>query len=249
MSSGGSSIPPPPSTPVSPILAKWPIGYFEPEAGKRVHVFPDLQFLKAYQQLWSSIQGSGGTIDIVDLLFSIATAPPFEYSSPQAEALIAQILARQTPQDQALPEYLPYIPQDPAAASQPYTPTITFATPGDLSVAYTAQEGEFTLIGNLVCFNTRVAFTPTFTTSAGAIRISLPTTAGANITSVPLAADPGNVGWPAARTQVGGAIAASTAYATLNGIGTGVAASALGAAHYLTAVAYTITIQGCYFKA
>ena len=60
-----------------------------------------------------------------------------------------------------------------------WTPTITFATPGDLSVAYAAsgQIGRYTRIGNLMHVTGRiVTSTFTHTTAAGALKIGgLPT--------------------------------------------------------------------------
>lgn len=48
-----------------------------------------------------------------------------------------------------------------------FTPTFTFITPGDLSVAYSSQVGSYIRIGDFVLVLIDVAFTPTFTTSSG----------------------------------------------------------------------------------
>lgn len=48
-----------------------------------------------------------------------------------------------------------------------FTPTFTFATPGDLAVVYTAQTGRFILFEDFCVFFLNLAFTPTFTTAAG----------------------------------------------------------------------------------
>lgn len=67
----------------------------------------------------------------------------------------------------------------PGQQSGTFTPTITFSTPGDLSVAYTAQLGRYIQIGKLVFVNLRIVFTPTFTTASGQLRIAgLPVTSG-----------------------------------------------------------------------
>lgn len=58
--------------------------------------------------------------------------------------------------------------------AEPFEPTVTFATPGDLSVVYTAQVGFYWKIGNLVMLRARLAFTPTYTTSAGSFQIIMP---------------------------------------------------------------------------
>lgn len=54
-----------------------------------------------------------------------------------------------------------------------FTPTITFSTPGNLSVTYETQAGRYTKIGDLVTFSLRVrALTFTHTTAAGVARIT-----------------------------------------------------------------------------
>ena len=54
-----------------------------------------------------------------------------------------------------------------------WTPTVTFDTPGDLSVAYTTQIGRYTRIGNVVELHFEIlTSTFTHTTAAGAIRIA-----------------------------------------------------------------------------
>jgi len=68
-----------------------------------------------------------------------------------------------------------------------FTPTFTFSTVGDLSVAYTAQTGFYrqfpTPTGSLTWMYGVCSFTPTFTTSAGQARLSL-ATPPANISPV-----------------------------------------------------------------
>ena len=69
-----------------------------------------------------------------------------------------------------------------------WTPDFTFATPGDLSVAYNVapfipQVGVYARIGNVVYVSWVIIFTPTFTTSSGSALITgLPFTS-ANITN------------------------------------------------------------------
>jgi hypothetical protein len=52
-----------------------------------------------------------------------------------------------------------------------WTPTLTFATPGNLSVAYGAVSGAYRLDGDLLNIKCRLVATPTFTTASGALRI------------------------------------------------------------------------------
>jgi len=64
----------------------------------------------------------------------------------------------------------------------PWTPALTFATPGDLSLgAYSVQWGEYLRIGRRIELNGAVTVTPTFTTAAGALRITGIPFAAANI--------------------------------------------------------------------
>lgn len=62
-----------------------------------------------------------------------------------------------------------------------WTPTITFATPGDLSVVYTVQQGSYTKVGHLVRADFYVdTSTFTYTTASGVFRVAgLPFTSGA----------------------------------------------------------------------
>jgi len=53
-----------------------------------------------------------------------------------------------------------------------WTPTISFTTPGDLSVSYSAQTGLYTKIGRMVFITFNITATPTFTTASGSLTIS-----------------------------------------------------------------------------
>jgi hypothetical protein len=53
-----------------------------------------------------------------------------------------------------------------------WTPTITFATAGDLSVSYANQNGYYSRVGNTVTANFTLVFTPTFTTASGLFEIA-----------------------------------------------------------------------------
>ncbi len=65
-----------------------------------------------------------------------------------------------------------------------YTPTITFATPGDLSVTYTTQVGFYVQTGGVLYYRFLVAGTPTYTTASGACRVAgFPVTINATTSS------------------------------------------------------------------
>jgi hypothetical protein len=56
-------------------------------------------------------------------------------------------------------------------------PTVTFAAPGDLSVAYGARVCRYSVVGDTVFVHCRMTFTPMYTTASGGLRISAPVTA------------------------------------------------------------------------
>lgn len=55
-----------------------------------------------------------------------------------------------------------------------FTPTVTFVTPGDLSVLYDRQWGRMVRVGSLIHVQILLAFTPTFTTASGVFYVSAP---------------------------------------------------------------------------
>jgi hypothetical protein len=55
---------------------------------------------------------------------------------------------------------------------QTWTPVLTFATAGNLSVSYAVQVGNYSRIGNMVFANIYLQCTPTFTTASGAMEIT-----------------------------------------------------------------------------
>lgn len=50
-----------------------------------------------------------------------------------------------------------------------WTPTVTFSTPGNLSVSYSAQSGSYFIVGKFCWINLDLRFTPTYTTSSGTL--------------------------------------------------------------------------------
>lgn len=58
------------------------------------------------------------------------------------------------------------------SATQTWTPVFTFATPEDLSVVYSTQEGTYCKVGSTITVSWSLIFIPTFTTSSGNIVIT-----------------------------------------------------------------------------
>ena len=89
------------------------------------------------------------------------------------------------------------------AELQSFTPTLTFATPGDVSVVYTVRVGTYSRIGNIVVAVFAVTCTPTYATSAGNVLIDgLPF--AVNASSPALTFGPADVSsaWPAGGTSM-----------------------------------------------
>lgn len=104
-----------------------------------------------------------------------------------------------------------------------FTPTITFATPGDLSTAYTEQFGQYTIIGNMAFVRLRVIFTPTFSTSTGNFYLQgFPVTTTAATT---IASGSGTISniigftWPAGVSDVCISPGGTDGYAVIKGSG------------------------------
>jgi hypothetical protein len=60
----------------------------------------------------------------------------------------------------------------PGGVSNLWTPSITFATPGNLTLAVTDAAGAYTRVGDLVFAYFVFRITPTFTSSSGDLRIT-----------------------------------------------------------------------------
>ncbi len=128
------------------------------------------------------------------------------------------------------------------------TVTVTHATPGDLSVTYTAQALRYTLNGNRCFVDIDLAWTPTFTTASGEWRISgLPFAANASSRgSGTLRSKSSNVTFPASCTQVNVQVAPSVTYLRLIGLGSTVAAAGFNTSNFTSGAAHTLQLSVVY---
>ena len=129
------------------------------------------------------------------------------------------------------------------------TPTLSFATVGDLSNAYGTQAGKYWRHGTLVHFSIDLVVTPTFTTASGIAEVGgLPYVATAGFPSSFFAVrlSGANVTWPAGMTTVIGTIAPSEALIKLEFQGSVSAGVNLLAADITSANALTIRATGFY---
>lgn len=130
--------------------------------------------------------------------------------------------------------------------AQTFTPAVTFATPGDVSVAYTTQTGRYTQVGPLVCFFVNLAFTATYTTATGNFEVTMGTLPAPSISGLAFQLNTlGAITWPGATdTQIN--VIATTTLFLLRGFKSGAGSSNFTQTNVVSGVAYTMTFSGCY---
>lgn len=128
-----------------------------------------------------------------------------------------------------------------------FTPTITFATPGDVSVVYTTQHGVYVRLGSYVCVFINIACTPTYTTASSSLTIA----------SLPLASNSfetwyggafglsGSIIWPTLTTHLVAAVNANATTAVLRAYGSNTSAVTMSTSQFVSGTAFTI--QGTLF--
>jgi hypothetical protein len=140
-------------------------------------------------------------------------------------------------------------------ATQRFTPVVTFVTPGDLSVTYSAATGRYWLDGGRCKFTLNLTFTPTYTTASGILQIkglpyiSLSSNFGNQFYPVNVTSSETTWTFGASKTQVAGRILAGGAFpATIQllGMGSGVTAAYLTTAEFPTGTAKSLLISGEY---
>lgn len=129
-----------------------------------------------------------------------------------------------------------------------WTPVFNFATTGNLSVSYSVQEGVYTRIGSVVFYKFSMIFTPTFTTSSGAMQITgLPITSG-SFSNVRNSIDfESAFTFPAGCTSPFTIIGPSATLLTIYGQGSAVAIAPFSTTAIVSGVAQTIDGSGFYF--
>lgn len=125
------------------------------------------------------------------------------------------------------------------------TPTVTFATPGDLAVTYGLQFCNYTVIGNRAFVSMRIATASfTYTTASGLIRIAgLPFAAASS--SETLSAIFGGytaVGY----SQVAAETTSGQSYLQITAGGSGVAPTGIGSGQVASGGALGIYVSGFY---
>lgn len=133
-----------------------------------------------------------------------------------------------------------------------FTPATTFATPGDLSVSYSAQSGWGYKIGKMRFIQIALTFTPTYTTASGEFRISGIPAASAAGTNQESAFGVANLNsgwtWPASTTQVTGRLPANSTNMRLYGHLTGGASTVFSTTHVPSGTAKSLILSGWYLE-
>jgi hypothetical protein len=131
-----------------------------------------------------------------------------------------------------------------------WTPTFSFATVGNLSVAYVTQQGNYLQIGNIVFFNFDLAFTPTFTTSSGSALISsFPVSANASngYSFYTMLSNNTNFTFTSGYTYLAGEIHSGSTNSFFVEGGSGKAFATLTTTSFATGTAYEFLGSGFYF--
>lgn len=128
-----------------------------------------------------------------------------------------------------------------------FTPSITFATPGNLSVTYSTQEGKYTRIGNIVFFRLQIITSAfTHTTASGNLRISgLPFTVGA-VNFYSSFQHGSATTYPAGVSSANAVSINSQTYIQIQGVGSGTGATTFTTANQPTGSNVNIAIAGFY---
>lgn len=123
-----------------------------------------------------------------------------------------------------------------------WTPTFTFATPGDLSVSYSTQTGSYTRIGNIIVVNFSLTCTPTYTTASGqASIVGLPVVALLTNDTGSLGAQSVGITYPAGCTKLTFVTTASANTLSLVASGSVTASTAVGTAQMLTTISVSLS--------
>lgn len=130
-----------------------------------------------------------------------------------------------------------------------FTPTVTFATPGDLSVSYAEQTGWYTRLPSArVLFGIRLGFTPTHTTASGALRVAGLPSIGNGSWVVGQIENDARITYPAGRTAVMAQVISSQTYLQLLAVGSAVNGTYIQASNVGSAVATGLGITGAYLS-
>lgn len=129
-----------------------------------------------------------------------------------------------------------------------FNPTFTFATAGDLSVSYSIQSGSYVPIGNTILIDILLTCTPTFTTSAGNMRIANLPAIASSANYIKLVNGSSGITWPASTKNVFGTTSSSNTFMTVQGLRSSNNVINFTTTNVISGVAITLNFSGIYFQ-
>lgn len=129
-----------------------------------------------------------------------------------------------------------------------FSPTFDFVTPGDLSVLYSQQTGEGSIIGNMFFARIRLSFTPTYTTASGIpLIVGLPFSNASSFTQcATMTFHNANLTYPAGVTEISPNMNAGNNFISMRGNGSGVTSRFLSPTEVPSGVGQTWQMQIAY---
>ncbi|MCF4166333.1 hypothetical protein L2U69_11815 [Zavarzinia compransoris] len=130
-----------------------------------------------------------------------------------------------------------------------FTPSISFDTPGDLSVGYAGLLGRWWRFGDIVRVYWQATFTPTFSTASGNFRLQgFPFAQASTADGAPLPISQINLrfAWPAGTTQVTARSVPGDSYYILRGLGSGISPINFTPANLTSGTAHSLWLAGIY---
>lgn len=133
-----------------------------------------------------------------------------------------------------------------------WTPTFTFATPGNLAVTYSTQSGRYVRYRDQVHVQGRLVCTPTFSTASGELRLaSLPfaTITDSNNRSTGALASLGGVTFGANDKQVGATLNSNVSYLSLGMTVTATTGRQITPSDLVSGATFAVNFAAEYIKA
>lgn len=133
-----------------------------------------------------------------------------------------------------------------------FTPSFTFASPGDLSIGSPGSNnvGTYYRVGNVVYFSLVIEYTPTFTTAAGAFELTgLPFPCGAVAGAATISYVSSTIDWTTSKTQLTAAVNKNTSYISINQQQDATTTTLLNAGNFTSGATFRIAMSGLYLMA
>ena len=128
-----------------------------------------------------------------------------------------------------------------------FTPAISATTPGDLSVSYATQDGQYQRVGGKCNFEVKLVFTPTFSTASSSLLVTdFPFVSGTGNGFGTMIDISSNVTFSSGYTQVAGRTKSGTSNFYLSQLKSGSNANAMPIGSLGSGVATTIVFSGSF---